>query len=507
MRKRKILVQTVNGVSKSFKKQRSLEDSLKQFEEVFKGDDSFRVRHFASVSQDKTIKFCLLYLDGMVDPDILDTSIINPIIRTDFSDDSIPGADVIISQVITNHCAKKSRDSQELMLAIVRGDSALLLDNSIDAIIVSSQGWKSRIPSEPEGEKLIRGPREGFVEPILDNLSLIRRRLATTDLKYREMTIGTRTKTKIGIVYIAGIANEQILNELIERIKKVNMDGIVLAGMLAEFIQDAPYSPFETIGFTERPDVAVADLLEGRFIVLVDGTSEVLTLPYLFEKFFQSGDDYSLNYVFSTFSRLLRILSFWLTILAPALYVALMTYHQEMIPTSLFMSILAAREGVPFPTIVETVGLLLVFEILREAGIRMNISLANALSILGALVLGTAAVEARIVSATVIIVVALTGLTGLMTQRIKAPIVVIRAFLTLLAGFMGLYGILYGIMIVTLHMCSIRSFGVPYMMEYTSLKPEELKDTAMRAPIWFLKRRPKFIAKNRIRQTDRSSKK
>jgi len=244
--------------------------------------------------------------------------------------------------------------------------------------------------------------------------------------------------------------------------------------------------------------------LEGRIIVLVDGTSEALTLPYLFEKFFQSGDDYSLNYVFSTFSRLLRILSFWLTILAPALYVALMTYHQEMIPTSLFMSILAAREGVPFPTIVETIGLLLVFEILREAGIRMNISLANALSILGALVLGTAAVEARIVSATVIIVVALTGLTGLMTQKIKAPIVVIRAFLTLLAGFMGLYGILYGIIIVTLHMCSIRSFGVPYMMEYTSLNPEELKDTAMRAPIWFLKKRPKFIANNRIRQTDRS---
>lgn len=502
MRKRRIRLPTDISVKKYNIELSSLDESLRQIAEVFRGDDSFRVRHFSNVSPKETINFCLIYLDGMVNADILDESVINSIIRADLSDKA--SADAIISQVISNHSVKKSGDPDELLSSIIHGDSVLLMDKSQDAIIVSSNGWKSRTPSEPEGEKLIRGPREGFVEPILDNLSLIRRRLATPDLKYREMTIGTRTKTKLGIVYIDGVANNQILDELIERINKVEIDGIVLAGTLAEFIQDAPYSPFETIGFTERPDVAVADLLEGRIIVLMDGTPIVMTLPYLFEKFFQSGDDYSLNYLFSSFSRLLRIISFWLTITAPAIYVALMTHHQEMIPTPLFMSIVAAREGVPFPTIVETVGLLLIFEILREAGTRMPISLSNALSILGALVLGTAAVEARIVSATVIIVVALTGLTGLMTQKIKAPVVIIRAFLVLMAGFMGLYGVLYGFIIITLHMCSIRSFGVPYMMEYTSLRPGDLVDTAMRAPVWFLKKRPKFIAPtNRIRQADR----
>lgn len=502
MRKRRIRLPTDISVKKYNIELSSLDESLRQIAEVFRGDDSFRVRHFSNVSPKETINFCLIYLDGMVNADILDESVINHIIRADLSDKA--SADAIISQVISNHSVKKSGDPDELLSSIIHGDSVLLMDKSQDAIIVSSNGWKSRTPSEPEGEKLIRGPREGFVEPILDNLSLIRRRLATPDLKYREMTIGTRTKTKLGIVYIDGVANNQILDELIERINKVEIDGIVLAGTLAEFIQDAPYSPFETIGFTERPDVAVADLLEGRIIVLMDGTPIVMTLPYLFEKFFQSGDDYSLNYLFSSFSRLLRIISFWLTITAPAIYVALMTHHQEMIPTPLFMSIVAAREGVPFPTIVETVGLLLIFEILREAGTRMPISLSNALSILGALVLGTAAVEARIVSATVIIVVALTGLTGLMTQKIKAPVVIIRAFLVLMAGFMGLYGVLYGFIIITLHMCSIRSFGVPYMMEYTSLRPGDLVDTAMRAPVWFLKKRPKFIAPtNRIRQADR----
>lgn len=496
---------TADSVNKYIVMLKSLEDNLKQFKDIFQGDDTFRVRNFTNIQQNKA-KFCLLYLDGMVDADILDNSIIKPIINANLSDDYESSADIIINQVIFNHQVKKSQDTDELLSAIIRGDSILLIDNSYDALIVSSKGWKSRTPSEPEGEKLIRGPREGFVEPILDNLSLIRRRLTTPDLKFKELTVGVETKTKVGIVYIDGIANKQILAELIERINKVEIDGIVLSAGLAEFIQDAPYSPFETIGFTERPDVAVADLLEGRIIVLMDGTPIAMTLPYLFEKFFQSGDDYSLNYLFATFSRMLRIISFWLTILAPATYVALMTYHQEMIPTSLLMSILAAREGVPFPTIIETLGLLLVFEILREAGIRMPISLANALSILGALVLGTAAVEARIVSATVIIVVALTGLTGLMTQRIKAPIVVIRTFLTLLAGFFGLYGILYGMILVTLHMCNIRSFGVPYLMTYTSLKPGDLKDTAIRAPIWFLKKRPKFISSsNRTRQADRSS--
>jgi len=504
MPKHKNSLPTVSISNKKIIMLKSLEDNLKQFEDIFQGDDSFMARHFACVRKNKSLKFCLLYLDGMVDAAILDNSIIKPIINAHLPDDCEANADIIINQVIFNHYAKKSQESDELLSAIIMGDSVLLIENCYDAVIVSSKGWKSRTPSEPEGEKLIRGPREGFVEPMLDNLALIRRRLATPDLKYKEMTIGVETKTKIGIVYIEGIANKQILAELIERINKVEIDGMVLAGSLAELIQDAPYSPFETIGFTERPDVAVADLLEGRIIVLVDGTPITMTLPYLFEKFFQSGDDYSLNYLFSSFSRLLRMISFWLTITAPAIYVALTTYHQEMIPTALLMSILAAREGVPFPTIVETVGLLVIFEILREAGTRMPISLSNALSILGALVLGTAAVEAKIVSATVITVVALTGLTGLMTQRIKAPIVVIRTALTLLAGFMGLYGILYGTIFVTLHMCSIRSFGVPYMMEFTSLNPGDLRDTALRAPIWFLRHRPKLVSSsNKTRQANR----
>lgn len=492
-----------NNVNKSVIMLKALKDNVKQFKDIFQNDDTFMIRYFVNSYQSQ-IRFCLLYLEGMIDAEKIYNSIIKPLIQTNLSENKTTNIDTIMNQVIISHKVEKTQDSDALISAIIRGDSVLLMENCYDALIIASKGWKSRSTTEPEGEKVIRGPREGFVEPLMENLSMIRRRLATPDLKFKIMHIGVRTKTKLGICYIDGIANKQILGELLERLNKVKIDGILLSGSLAELIQDAPYSPFETIGSTEKPDVAAANLLEGRILVIVDGTPHVLVLPYLLEQFFQSDDDYALNFYFSSFSRMLRVLSFILTVTAPAIYVALLTYHQEMIPTPLLMSILAARQGIPFPTIVETLGLILAFEVLRETGIRMPVSLATALSILGALVLGTAAVEARIVSATVIIVVALTGLTGLMTQKLKGPVIVIRIFLTILAGLMGIYGVLYGIILVLTHLCTIRSFGVPYLMSYTSLRPEDLLDTAMRTPIWFLKKRPRFISSsNKIRQANR----
>jgi len=495
---------TINTLNKKVILLQSLVDNVSQFKEIFHDDDTFMTRFFAN-SKQSSVRFCILYLDGMVDAETIYNSIIDPLVHADFSDEKQWNMDTLMNQVIITHKVEKSQDSDDLVTAIIRGDSVLLMENCYDALIISSKGWKSRSTSEPEGEKAIRGPREGFVESLIENISMIRRRLATPDFKVKMKYIGVRTKTRLGICYLDGVVNKQILTELIERIEKINIDGILLSGTLAELIRDGRYSPFETIGSTEKPDVAAASLLEGRIIVIVDGTPVTLVLPYLLEQFFQSDDDYALNFYFATLSRILRIISFILTVTAPGIYVALMTYHQEMIPTPLLMSILAARQGIPFPTIVETIGLILAFEILREAGMRMPVSLATALSILGALVLGTAAVEARIVSATVIIVVAITGLTGLMTQKLKGPEVVVRLFLLVLAGFLGIYGILYGIIIVLIHLCNLRSFGVPYMLSYSSLKPEDLRDTALRTPIWSMTKRPKFVSSfNKIRQTIRS---
>lgn len=226
-----------------------------------------------------------------------------------------------------------------------------------------------------------------------------------------------------------------------------------------------------------------------------------LTIPHLFIEYFQANEDYYINFYFSSISRLLRILGFMITVSVPAVYVALVTFHQEMIPTPLLLSISAARQGVPFPTIVETILLLFVFEMLRETGTRMPTNIGQALSIVGALVLGQASVEAKIVSAPVVIVVALSGITGLMIPRIKGAAIILRFVFLLLSAFLGLYGFIFGITGLLLHLCELRSFGIPYMLHLTSLDPEDLKDTAIRAPWWYMKYRPRLIAaNNRVRQ-------
>lgn len=478
---------------------KSLDYNVFQFKQVFKDDDTFKFRYFNN-RENGRVRFCVLYLDGMVDADIAEQNIIEPVLKASLPEDFENNMDVILNQVITSNQAEKSRNSRQLVGKILAGDTILLMENSDEALTISTKGWKSRDITEPENERILRGPREGFVEPILVNLSLIRRRLATPNLKFKFMTIGVQTQTKISVCYIDGIVNPRILDELFQRLNKIKIDGILASGYIVELIKDSPYSPFKTIGSTEKPDAVCADLLEGRIAIVVDGTPVALTLPFLFEEYFQADEDYYINFFFSTISRVLRLMAFIITVASPGIYVAVLTFHQEMIPTPLLMSLSAAREGIPFPTIVETLGMLLIFEILREAGIRMPSHIGQSLSILGALVLGTAAVDARIVSASVIILVALSGLTGLITPKIKGPAIVLRLILTLLSGFLGLYGFVFGVMGAVLHLCSIRSFGVPYMMSFTSLNPGDLKDTVVRTPLWFMKTRPRFISgKNKVR--------
>ncbi|MGI6123176.1 MAG: spore germination protein [Acetivibrionales bacterium] len=492
-----------NNMKEKEELKKSIEDNVNLFKRIFQGDDTVTVRYFANQEQGK-IKFCIIYIDGMVDVETANRNIIQPIVQSTFPKNFEGNMDVILEQVVLSNHAEKICNVDELVMRIIRGESVLLMDKSDEALVICTKGWKSRSINEPENEKAQRGSREGFVEPILVNLSMIRRKLATPNLKIKNMVLGKESKTNVSVCYLENIVNKQILNELFDRLNNINNDSILASGYISELIEDSPYSLFDKIGSTEKPDVAAAQLLEGRIVVVVDGTPTVLTVPFLFEEYFKAQDDYYINFYYSTISRILRLISFIITIIAPAFYVAIMTFHQEMIPSPLLYSLSAAREGVPFPTIVETIGLLFVFEILREAGLRIPIQVGQALSILGALVLGSAAVEARIVSAPVIITVSLSGLTGLMTIKIKGPVITLRFVMVLLASFLGLYGLVFGIMGIVLHLCSLRSFGVPYLLAFTSLKTEDIKDTVMRPPIWFIKKRPAFISgKNKVRMSEK----
>jgi spore germination protein KA len=244
-----------------------------------------------------------------------------------------------------------------------------------------------------------------------------------------------------------------------------------------------------------------AKLLEGRIAVAVDGTPSTLTLPYVYLEYFQTAEDYYDSYWYSSINRIIRWLGEFFTSSIPAIYIAVMTYHQEMIPTPLLLSITAARQNVPFPTIVEAIILLFIFEVIREASIRMPTPMGQSVSIVGALILGQAAIEARLFSAPMVIIVAATGISGLLTIKLKGASIVIRLALMLLAAFMGLYGYIFGVTGALIYMFSLRSFGVPYMLEYGSINPTDLKDTFIRAPWWYMSFRPKqMAAKNIIRQ-------
>lgn len=480
---------------------KSLEDNISILKELFKNDDTFIVRRFEN-EQDSDIKCCILFIDGMVNAEIVNNNIIKPIVLSTSIRNNRNILDNVMYHVLVPNNVEKTLEINKIIEAIVRGDTVFFTEGSNEALTISSKGWQTRTITEPESEKLIRGPKEGFTESLSMNLTMVRRKLATNNLKFKYRSLGVQSNTKICVCYIEGIANEKILNELNKRLDTINVDGIIESGIIQEHIKDSPLSPLRTVGSTERPDVVAAKLLEGRIAIIVDGTPVALTVPYLFIEYFQSSEDYYINFYFSSINRLIRILSFALTISLPAIFVALTTFHQEMVPTPLIRSISAARQDIPFPTVVEVMGLLITFEILRESGTRMPTNIGQALSIVGALVLGQASVEARLISAPVVIVVALTAITGLTMPKFKGIEIIMRFLLILLSAFIGLYGYIFGLIGLLIHLFSLRSFGVPYMLTLTSYRPQDIKDTTIRAPWIYMKLRPKFIApNNRVRNS------
>ncbi|HEX9060344.1 MAG TPA: spore germination protein [Clostridia bacterium] len=476
-----------------------LEENIKTIKDIFSDDDTLAIRQFENRENSK-IKCCIIFAEGMVNNEIVNENVIKPIMLCNSLDYKSISADSIMSNVIMSNSIKKVEEVNGLINSILSGDTVLLIEGKADALLISSKGWQTRSITEPQAEKTIRGPREGFTESLMMNLSMIRRRLLTPNLKFKYSVIGRQSNTKICLCYLKGIANEQILRELVERLNKIDIDGVLDTGYIQEFIKDSPFSPFKTIGSTERPDVAAAKLLEGRILIIMDGTPFVLTLPFIFLEYFQTSEDYFDYFYFGSMNRILRIICFVISTSLPAIFVALTTFHQEMIPTPLIMSISAARQGIPFPTVIEALVLLAAFEILRETGTRVPTQIGQALSIVGALVLGQAAVEARFVSAPMVIIVALTGITGLAVPRLKDAAIIFRIIFLLFASILGLYGYIFGVMGLLIHLFELRSFGVPYMLTLMTFSTEDLKDTAVRVPWIYMRYRPRFIAKgNRIR--------
>lgn len=480
----------------------SLDENVNIIKNIFLNDTTVIYREI-TVEKSVSFRCILIYTDGMADAQIINDDVIKPILlnETSYTKQS-EIIDVLMQKVLLTGDNKRSSNIEDIIDGIIYGKAMLLIDGFSEVISISTIGWKTRSISEPQAETVVRGPREGFTESMSLNLSLLRRRLVNPNLKLKFMKMGKQTKTIVCICYIEGIAKEPILKELLTRLNSIDIDGILDSGYIEEMIKDAPYSPFRTIMSTERPDVVAGRLLEGRFAVICDGSPMVLTLPSIFVEVFQSNEDYYNNFIYSSFVRSLRWLCFFLSTSVPAIYVAITTFHQEIIPTPLLLSIYSARKGVPFPTIVEALGMTIIFEILKEAGLRMPKHVGQAVSIVGALVLGEAAVNAKLVSAPIVEITAIAGIASLMVPQ-ALEIVGLRLVFLILSSFLGFYGYIFGVMGLVIHMMSIRSFGIPYMARIPAFSIQDIQDTLIRSPWQGMNSRPGMFSKNRKRKKKR----
>jgi spore germination protein KA len=460
------------------------------------------VREFF-IGGDQDLNCAIVFVDGMANVRVINDDVIKPLLF-EFKENELKDKDSIINYVVKSIISINEIEVVEklsdAMNGFLNGDVVLFIAGVEKAVIMNSKGWEKRSVSEPGSEAVIRGPRESFVENLRTNTSLIRRKIKNPALTIESMVIGRKTRTSVSIAYINGLAKPELINEIKKRLKGIKTDSILETGYIEQFIEDSPGSIFATIGYTEKPDVAAAKLLEGRVAIIVDGTPFVLTAPFLFLESFQAAEDYYFRPFFATLTRLIRIIGFAITVLAPAFYVAVTTYHQELIPTSLLITMASAREGVPFPAFVESLIMIIVFEIIREAGIRLPRPVGQALSIVGALVIGESAVSAGLIGAPMVIVVAITAVSGFVVPGQNDSAVILRFILLVLSATFGGFGMTMGLLGALVHMASLESFGYPYLSPTAPFDLEDSKDAVVRAPLWMMISRPKGMADDKQRK-------
>lgn len=477
----------------------SIQKNCDHFENLFCDNDTIVMREIEN-SYHPSQKYRIYYSEGMVNTSKLEDSVMRPLIQSKERLEPNDPIESLVKRVLTAMEMQITGQWEEIIDAVAYGDAVMFLPNCDQAVILPAKKFELRAVAEPDSEKILSGPREGFNECLLVNLTLLRRKLRTQDLKLKYYTFGRRTQTKACVCYLDSIVNKKILKLLDERLGKIDIDGVLDTNYISELIRDSSFSPFRSTGYTERPDVVAAKLLEGRIAIFLDGTPVVLTVPYLFIENFQSSEDYYLNFSYTSFSRILRMLGFFLTVSVPGFYIAIVAYHQEMLPTPLLINIASERSGVPLPAAAEAFIMLIVFDILRETGVRMPSNIGQALSIVGALVIGQAAVEAKLVAAPMIIIVGITGITSLLVPKMNAPIIFIRMFVLLGASVLGLFGMMLTLCTLFIHMLNLDSFGISQLTPSGQLQFQDIKDKFIRAPWWTMIQRPRKIGRDTVRQ-------
>ena len=484
------------------------DDSLAAFKEQFKHAQDFVAREI-TIGPPPGTNAALLFIEGLAKKAEISENILeNAMLLGRIAQPPVAGAgeellDLLEKRYLSFAQITRVTRFEDAVVAVLQGDSILLVDGAPEALRFDTKGWEHRSVGEPETEAVIRGPRDGFIEVMRVNVAHIRRRIRTPDLAVKQMRIGRRTQTDVSILYLVGVADNAVIEEVQRRLTGIDIDSVLESGYIAMMISDDVMSPFPLVERTERPDKVAASILEGRIAIVVDNSPFVLIVPTSFWAFFQASEDYYENAYLSSFLRMLRFAALTFTTFGTAGYVALTTFHQEVIPFALLLRVVGTHEGIPFPTLPTAILLELVIEVLREAGIRLPSPVGQAVSIVGAIIIGEAAVSAGFAPPGMVIVVAFGTIASFTIPgyNMSIPLRLLRFIMLVAAGTLGLFGLGAAVMIVLIHVMGLKSFGFPYLSLYDTGTVHELMDKVMAVPVQFRSaQRPEWSKKNLFRQ-------
>lgn len=460
------------------------------------------VKHFY-IGSDQPLEAAIIYVNGIANKDIIDRDILNPLmihIGENLNGKANIG-DYLCKRYISMSNTLIESDLNGVVDHLKRGKTAVLINGALEVIIADTTGGVQRAIMEPMNETAAKGPRDGFVENLEVNISLIRRKVKDKNLTIELFNVGSRLQSDLAMVYIDDIVDKPVLEELKKRIEAIDLDAVLSSGKLEQYIEDYAYTVFPQAYSTERPDRAIGNMLEGRIVIIVEGTPMVLVYPAIFMQFFQAVEDYTERTVVSSFVRLLRILAAIIVITLPSIYLTLIKFNVELIPIKFVTPIVQSRVGIALTPFLEIIAMELVVEFLREGGLRLPTKIAQTLSLVGGIIIGDTAIQSKMVSPTTLLVVGITVITTFLIPNYDMSISIrmLRFPMLVLANIMGIFGIAVGWFLILVHLSSLDSLGVPYFEFHKS----DMKDTFIRAPLWKMNKRPEGIPNSDpIRQTD-----
>lgn len=487
------------------------------------------VREFTLTARNRQYGAFLIYIDGMVDTKIINDFVLEPLMLRNRANSYDGNETRVVSEAISNNitvrkvkkfdlvdyiynslvpqnAVKKKKSFNDILPDINMGNCLLFVDTIDTAFSIDAKGFKQRGVDSPKNETVIRGAQEAFTEAIRTNTSMIRRFVNNENLVIESLSVGKVTKTKCAVCYMKDIANDDLVAEVKYRLNNLDIDTIISSGQLEQLIEDNSKCSLPQMLSTERPDKAANHILSGRVVVIVNGSPYVLIMPCVFVDFLSSAEDPNLKFQYANLLKFVRLVAFFITLLLPGLYVAITNFHQEIIPTELLFAIVASRESIPFPIIVEILAMEISFELIREASLRVPSPIGTTIGIIGALILGQAAVEASIVSPILIIIIAITGITSFAIPDFYLSFHLrIARFLYIIAGFLaGFLGIGIVLFVHLILLCSLKSFGVSYLAAYIPATSKNNKAYFM-PPFWSREKRPDFLNSKRPKKQDRIS--